>query len=179
MRIYNGTKATLTLPYSGGENLTIAPKTPSGNVLCTNDFIKSLVTSYNTDEVAIIAAGPFEITACANIPTAVNYVVQSLDEAIKRFSNKPKDDEQPSEDESGQEPSDENQGEIKADVNDAPQMNETEEPVGSEEPTPEVNPVDPENVEKEDAAIPGEEFKADHGEVFKADQKKKRGGKKA
>ena len=85
MRIYNGTKKTLTLPYAGGENLTIAPKTPSGNVLCTNDFISMLITSYTTDEIAIIASGPFEITACANVPAAVNYVVQSLEEAIKRF----------------------------------------------------------------------------------------------
>jgi outer membrane biosynthesis protein TonB len=86
MRIYNGTKSTLTLPFSGGENLTIASKTPSGNVLCSKEFLTMLVTSYNTDEVAIIASGPFELTACANVPTATNYVVQSLDEAIKRFN---------------------------------------------------------------------------------------------
>ena len=86
MRIYNGTKFTLTLPYAGGENLTIAPKTPSGNVLCTNDFISMIITSYTTEEVAIIAAGPFEVTACANVPTATNYVVQSLEEAIARFN---------------------------------------------------------------------------------------------
>lgn len=85
MRIYNGTKKTLTLPYAGGENLTIAPKTPSGNVLCSTEFLSTLVTSYGTDEIAIIASGPFEITACANIPTSVNYVVQSLEEAIIRF----------------------------------------------------------------------------------------------
>jgi outer membrane biosynthesis protein TonB len=86
MRIYNGTKSTLVLPYSAGENLTIASKTPSGNVLCSNEFISMLVTSYGTEEIAIIASGPFEITACANVPTAVNYVVQSLDEAIQRFN---------------------------------------------------------------------------------------------
>ena len=85
MRIYNGTKKTLTLPYAGGENLTIAPKTPSGNVLCSTEFLSTLVTSYGTDEIAIIASGPFEITACANVATSVNYVVQSLEEAILRF----------------------------------------------------------------------------------------------
>ena len=95
MRIYNGTKSTLTLPYAGGANLTIAPKTPSGNILCTNDFISMLITSYTTDEVAIIAAGPFEITACANVPTATNYVVQSLEEAIARFNPSAKKAEQP------------------------------------------------------------------------------------
>ncbi|MBP3732124.1 MAG: hypothetical protein J6I84_02640 [Bacilli bacterium] len=89
MRIYNGTKSTLILPLTGNERVTIAPKTPSGNVLCSNDFLSLLVTSYTTDEVAIIASGPFEVTACANVPTAVNYVVQSLDEAIQRFAPKP------------------------------------------------------------------------------------------
>lgn len=95
MRIYNGTKFTLTLPYAGGENLTIAPKTPSGNVLCTNEFIATLITSYTTDEIAIIAAGPFEISACANVPAATNYVVQSLEEAIARFNPSAKKAEQP------------------------------------------------------------------------------------
>jgi hypothetical protein len=86
MRIYNGTKMTLTLPYTGGERLTIAPGTPSGNVLCSSEFLSSLVTGYDSSEIAIIASGPFEITACANVPTATNYVVQSLEEAIKRFN---------------------------------------------------------------------------------------------
>ena len=86
MRIYNGTKKTLTLPYTGGETLTIPAHQPSGNVLCSPEFVSSIITAYNTDEIAVIASGPFEISACANIPTANNYVVQSLDEAIARFN---------------------------------------------------------------------------------------------
>jgi hypothetical protein len=86
MRIFNGTKKALTLPYTGGETLTIPAHQPSGNVLCSPEFLSSVITAYNADEIAIIASGPFEISACANIPTAVNYVVQSLDEAIARFN---------------------------------------------------------------------------------------------
>lgn len=86
MRIFNGTKKALTLPYTGGEMLTIPAHQPSGNVLCSSEFLSSVITAYNTDEIAVIASGPFEISACANIPTAVNYVVQSLDEAIARFN---------------------------------------------------------------------------------------------
>ena len=86
MRIYNGTKKALTLPYTGGETLTIPAHQPSGNVLCSPEFLSSVITAYNADEIAVIASGPFEISACANIPTAVNYVVQSLDEAIARFN---------------------------------------------------------------------------------------------
>ena len=86
MRIFNGTKKALTLPYTGGETLTIPAHQPSGNVLCSPEFLSSVITAYNADEIAVIASGPFEISACANIPTAVNYVVQSLDEAIARFN---------------------------------------------------------------------------------------------
>ena len=86
MRIFNGTKKVLTLPYTGGETLTIPAHQPSGNVLCSPEFLSSVITAYNADEIAVIASGPFEISACANIPTAVNYVVQSLDEAIARFN---------------------------------------------------------------------------------------------
>ena len=86
MRIFNGTKKALTLPYTGGETLTIPAHQPSGNVLCSPEFLSSVITAYNADEIAVIASGPFEISACANIPTAVNYVVQSLDDAIARFN---------------------------------------------------------------------------------------------
>ena len=86
MRIFNGTKKALTLPYTGGETLTIPAHQPSGNVLCSPEFLSSVITAYNTNEIAVIASGPFEISACANIPTATNYVVQSLDEAIARFN---------------------------------------------------------------------------------------------
>jgi outer membrane biosynthesis protein TonB len=86
MRIFNGTKKALTLPYTGGETLTIPAHQPSGNVLCSPEFLSSVITAYNADEIAVIASGPFEISACANIPTAVNYVVQTLDEAIARFN---------------------------------------------------------------------------------------------
>ena len=75
MRIFNGTKKALTLPYTGGETLTIPAHQPSGNVLCSPEFLSSVITAYNADEIAVIASGPFEISACANIPTAVNYVV--------------------------------------------------------------------------------------------------------
>ena len=54
--------------------------------MCSPEFLSSVITAYNADEIAVIASGPFEISACANIPTAVNYVVQSLDEAIARFN---------------------------------------------------------------------------------------------
>ena len=44
------------------------------------------MTSYGADELAIIVAGPYELSMTSSNPVAVNYVVQSLDEAIQRFS---------------------------------------------------------------------------------------------
>lgn len=86
MRIYNGTNSQLNLPFSAKERITIEPMSPSGNIMCSNEFLSLLISSYTTDEVAIIVSGPFEINACANVPAAVNYVVQSLDEAIQKFA---------------------------------------------------------------------------------------------
>ena len=51
----------------------------------TPDFIKMLTLTYNNEEVAIVVAGPYELSMCASVPVAVNYVVQSMDEAIQRF----------------------------------------------------------------------------------------------
>ena len=86
MGIFNGTSYQRGLPEAGNDRLTIPPKSPSGNIMCGSDFLSLLITSYDTSEVAIIVSGPFEISACAKVPAAVNYVVQSLDEAIQRFS---------------------------------------------------------------------------------------------
>ncbi len=130
MRIFNGTKKALTLPYTGGETLTIPAHQPSGNVLCSPEFLSSVITAYNADEIAVIASGPFEISACANIPTAVNYVVQSLDEAIARFNpdaKKIQEEEKKKAAEKKEEPKVE-------------EPKKEEKPV--EEPKPEVKPVE-------------------------------------
>ena len=88
MRIYNGTNSVMSLPLMGNERITISPKTPSGHILCSSGIISLLITSYTTDEIALIVSGPFEISTCANVPAAVDYVVQSLEEAIERFTPK-------------------------------------------------------------------------------------------
>ena len=141
MRIFNGTKKALTLPYTGGETLTIPAHQPSGNVLCSPEFLSSVITAYNADEIAVIASGPFEISACANIPTAVNYVVQSLDEAIARFNPDAK---------KIQEEEKKKAAEKKAEPKPEPKVEEK--PV--EEPKPEVKEepkLKPETIKKEKA----------------------------
>lgn len=88
MRIFNGTNSLLTLPLSGSQKLEIYPKSVSSEFMGGNEFLSMLVSSLSTDEIAIIVSGPYELNVCANIPTAVNYVVQTLDEAIIRFGLK-------------------------------------------------------------------------------------------
>lgn len=88
MRIYNGTNSQVNLPYVGKERISIDAKSVSGNLGITNDLISLIVTSYGADELAIIVAGPYELSMASNNPVAVNYVVQSLDEAIQRFTIK-------------------------------------------------------------------------------------------
>ena len=88
MRIYNGTNSQVSLPYAGKERISIEPKSVSGNLGITNDLISLIVTSFTTDELAIIVAGPYELSMTSSNPVAVNYVVQSLEEDIQRFAPK-------------------------------------------------------------------------------------------
>lgn len=147
MRIFNGTKKALTLPYTGGETLTIPAHQPSGNVLCSPEFLSSVITAYNADEIAVIASGPFEISACANIPTAVNYVVQSLDEAIARFNpdaKKIQEEEKKKAAEKKEEPKvEEPKPEVK------PEDKKPEEPKAEEPKKPELKPETVKKAKKE------------------------------
>ena len=86
MRIYNGTNSQVDIPLLGDLRLSIPAHQTSGDFMGNTDFITLLVTSFDCNELAIIVSGPFELSICANVPTAVNYVVQSLDEALQRFA---------------------------------------------------------------------------------------------
>jgi len=94
MRIFNGTKLQVTLPYAGGQKITIDPMSVSGNVGPTDELISLIVTAYKDDELAIIVSGPYELATASRNPVAVSYIVQTLDEAIRRFSKElPKPEE--------------------------------------------------------------------------------------
>ena len=85
MRIFNATNSVLTLPLTGSQNLIVQPKSVSQEFMGSNAFLSMLVTSFTNRQIAIVISGPYELNVCANIPTAVNYTVQTLDDAIKRF----------------------------------------------------------------------------------------------
>lgn len=88
MRIYNGTNSVVSLPYLGNQRINITAHSVSGDLGANTDLLSTMVSAYNTDELAIIVSGPFELNLCASIPTVTNYVVQTLEEAIERFTPK-------------------------------------------------------------------------------------------
>lgn len=88
MRIYNATNSQLNLPFPGG-NVSIAPHSVSGNLGANTQTISMLVSAYDASEIAFVVSGPFELNLCSSIPTVVNYVVQSLEEAIEKLEPKP------------------------------------------------------------------------------------------
>ena len=91
MRIFNATKLSMSLPLPNGQVISISSRSVSGDIMASKEFLSTIVTSYNTDEVAFIVGGPYELNICASIPTVTEYVVQTLDEALQRFGLRPKE----------------------------------------------------------------------------------------
>lgn len=88
MRVYNNRQDQLDLPLSGEIRLSIPGKSISDNILGSTEFLTRIISTFKTDEIAFIVCGPYELNMCANIPTCTNYVVQSVAEAVARFSKK-------------------------------------------------------------------------------------------
>jgi len=86
MRIYNGKNSLVCLPLNANQRISIDPHSVSGDFLPSTEFITMVISAYDTNELALIVSSSFEINMCANVVGAVNYVVQSLDEAISRFA---------------------------------------------------------------------------------------------
>lgn len=93
MRIYNATDSQISLPLIGSMRINIAPHSVSQDFLGGTEFLSMLVTSYDVNEIALIVSGPYELNTCANIPTATNYVTQTLEEALQRFNKEEKTEE--------------------------------------------------------------------------------------
>ena len=88
MRIYNGTNSQLDLPLSGTQRISVPPRSVSGDIMPSNEFLSLLVSSFDYSEIALIVSGPYEINMCAGVSGSVGFVAQSLDEAIERFAEK-------------------------------------------------------------------------------------------
>lgn len=85
MRIFNGTNSQINFPFNG-DTIKIDPLTPSTNLLATNELLGVLVTTFSSDEISFIVSGTFELATCANMRIATDYVSQSLEETIEKFT---------------------------------------------------------------------------------------------
>ena len=94
MRIFNGKNSTLDLPLVGGTKLpAIAPHSVSINFMPNEAFLNLIATAYDDHEIALILSGPFEMTMCSGVPATLPLVVESIEEALERFT--PKKGEEP------------------------------------------------------------------------------------
>jgi hypothetical protein len=144
MRIFNGTNSVLSLPLNGNQKLEVYPKSVSKEFMGSKDFLSMLITSFSCNEIALIVSGPYELSVCADIPTAVNYTVQTLDEAIIRFESRKKKSEPKVE----EQPKPEDKCECGCEDCDCEAKEPIEENVGPEitEPEPETNSDEPSEV---------------------------------
>lgn len=88
MRIYNGKNSQVDMPLANGQRISISPKSVSGNIMPSNEFLSLLVSSYDYSEIALIVSGPFEINMCSQVSCCAGFIVTSLEEAIERFAPK-------------------------------------------------------------------------------------------
>lgn len=88
MKIFNATNSSVDLPWTGGR-LNIPPRSFSIDFLGDVNLVKLIVTTFTPEQIALLVCGPYELSMCAGATTsAVNYVVQSTDEVVKRFGLK-------------------------------------------------------------------------------------------
>ena len=73
---------------TGDIRLSIAAHTPSKDFAPNNDFLALIVSTYDEHEIALIIGGPYELSMCSTIPACAPLMVQTLDEAVERFSPK-------------------------------------------------------------------------------------------
>lgn len=92
MRIYNAKNSQIDIPLvAGGERLTVESKSVSRDFMPNKDFLSLIVTAFDYDEIALIVSGPFEISMCSQVSCIPGFVVNSLEDAILRFSGKSED----------------------------------------------------------------------------------------
>jgi len=85
MKLYNSTDSQISMPLNGGVKLVV-PGHSFSTEFMPNDSFLTLVASVFTDkQIALVVSGPFEINMCAKSPACALMVVQSREEALRRF----------------------------------------------------------------------------------------------
>ena len=86
MRIYNARKSQISVPLTVTEKIVVPSFGISESFLPNPRFLSLIVTSFDYSDIALIVSGPNEMTMCSETPCAAGFVVNSLEEALERFS---------------------------------------------------------------------------------------------
>lgn len=82
MRLFNATNASIDVPLSHNQRLTVGPFETSGSFMPSPDFLSVIVTAFDYGDVYLIVAGPSEYQTCNSVSGANGFVVNSVEEAM-------------------------------------------------------------------------------------------------
>lgn len=85
MRIYNPRKFPLNLPLDSGARLLVGPEEVSISFMPSTRFLNLLVTTFSKNDLVLIVDGRSEYDLCSSVSAVPGYVVNSVEEALKRF----------------------------------------------------------------------------------------------
>lgn len=85
MRIYNPRKFPLNLPLDSGARLLVGPEEVSVSFMPSTRFLNLLVTTFSKNDLVLIVDGRSEYDLCSSVSAVPGYVVNSVEEALKRF----------------------------------------------------------------------------------------------
>ena len=91
MRIYNGKNSQVDMPLNGNLRLTVPSHSVCKPFSATDQFLEMIVSSFDDTELAIICDGIIEWNQCARIQALQPMLVQTLDQAVQRFSEPEKE----------------------------------------------------------------------------------------
>lgn len=91
MRIYNGKNSQVDMPLNGNLRLTIPSHSVCKPFSATDQFLEMIVSNYDDTELAVVCDGVIEWNQCARIQALQPMLVQTLDEAVQRFSKPEKE----------------------------------------------------------------------------------------
>lgn len=91
MRVYNGKNSQVDMPLNGNLRLTIPSHSVCKPFSATDQFLEMIVSNYDDTELAIICDGVIEWNQCARIQALQPMLVQTLDQAVQRFSEPEKE----------------------------------------------------------------------------------------
>lgn len=86
MRIYNAKSSQVSVPLTLTQKIIVPSYGISESFMPNPKFLSLIVTSFDYSDLALIVSGPIEMTMCSETPCAAGFVVNSVEEAIERFT---------------------------------------------------------------------------------------------